>query len=557
MAIDQKPNMNNRNGKAGGSTGVSGSKGSSPSSKAAEEARLHKEMQAVARAMAKKRLQEQQAASGISTSGSKHTGGQKEQTPTASHSSGVKSKGNSSTMNSRNSQAKKPQVNSAKSEAQKQQEMRELARAMARMKMKEEKKGSGAGKNTGINSGKSAGTSTGTASPSISHRPHDHSKHDHSKKDEKKVIPVVEGALPLSVSPDDDDFLKRIDAQLSGEDESRHSRRGRHNRSKNSSSPKNGKNNSGNSQKFQNFKDKVTHPGRTLKELFTVENKAYDPDGGEKVNFKGKSVKNKPRLFSVKKTIRNAFAVLGAMIVIFAVSTILIIATAPKIDPTHIYDQISQSSVIYDQDGKQIDKVSYGQDRTIIKYKDLNKQTVNAFVALEDKTFWKHHGFNWTRMGGAVLQAVTGHGSISGTSTITQQLARNVYLPEIKSQRSLKRKIIEMYYAHQIEKDLSKEQIITAYLNSIYFGFGNYGIEDAAKTYFSKNASQLTLEESAALAALPQSPDTYAFLVQQDSASGSGTIISVNGQNYVVNDISKNRRDTCLDLMEQQGYISK
>lgn len=242
-----------------------------------------------------------------------------------------------------------------------------------------------------------------------------------------------------------------------------------------------------------NFKDKVAIPGRTLKELFTVENKAYDPDGGEKVNFKGKSVKNKPRLFSVKKTIRNAFAVLGAMIVIFAVSTILIIATAPKIDPTHIYDQISQSSVIYDQDGKQIDKVSYGQDRTIIKYKDLNKQTVNAFVALEDKTFWTHHGFNWTRMGGAVLQAVTGHGSISGTSTITQQLARNVYLPEIKSQRSLKRKIIEMYYAHQIEKDLSKEQIITAYLNSIYFGFGNYGIEDAAKTYFSKNASQLTL----------------------------------------------------------------
>ena len=91
MAIDQKPNMNNRNGKAGGSTGVSGSKGSSPSSKAAEEARLHKEMQAVARAMAKKRLQEQQAASGISTSGSKHTGGQKEQTPTAGRSSDRKS----------------------------------------------------------------------------------------------------------------------------------------------------------------------------------------------------------------------------------------------------------------------------------------------------------------------------------------------------------------------------------------------------------------------------------------------------------------------------------
>ena len=210
--------------------------------------------------------------------------------------------------------------------------------------------------------------------------------------------------------------------------------------------------------------------------------------------------------------------------------------TAPKIDPENIYDSIAQSSTLYDQDGVEIDSIDYGQDRTIIKYKDLPEDTINAFVAMEDKTFFKHHGFNWVRMIGAITHGVLGNSQISGTSTITQQLARNVYLPEIKSERSLRRKIIEMFYAFTIENHLSKQEIITAYLNSIYFGYGNYGIEAAANTYFSKHTKDLTLLESAALAAMPQSPDSYALLKDVDSETlnaEDATQIVVDDDTYI------------------------
>ena len=240
--------------------------------------------------------------------------------------------------------------------------------------------------------------------------------------------------------------------------------------------------------------------------------------------------------------------------------TAVTIITAPSIDPKNIYDSISTDSVMYDQDGNKVDTLSSGEQRTIVKYKDIPENMINAIVALEDKTFWKHHGFNWTRMIGAIVQSVTSGGSISGTSTLTQQLARNVYLPDIMSQRSLRRKIIEMYYSVRIELALSKEEIITAYLNSIYYGYGNYGIESAAKCYFNKDVKDLDLIECAALAALPQSPDTYALIKDSDSSTDVTsymTKITVNGKKYYANDIEKDRRSLCLSLMKSQGYITE
>ena len=98
---------------------------------------------------------------------------------------------------------------------------------------------------------------------------------------------------------------------------------------------------------------------------------------------------------------------------------------------------------------------------------------INAIVAIEDKTFYTHHGLNLKRMAGAVLSKLTGHSEeISGTSTITQQLARNVFLADIKSERSLRRKFCEMVYARRIEKAYTKDEILEAYLNTIYLGYG-------------------------------------------------------------------------------------
>lgn len=291
-----------------------------------------------------------------------------------------------------------------------------------------------------------------------------------------------------------------------------------------------------------------------------VENPDYDSSQGETMVKEGKHIKNKPKKFSFFHLFRDIILAGVLCVMIFICYSFVIITKAPKIDPVNIYDNIQQSSVIYNDEGRAVDSAYYTQDRKICKYEDMPENLVNAFVALEDKTFWKHHGFNWTRMIGAVFQSITGSGKISGTSTITQQLARNVYLPETMSTRSIKRKVLEMYYAAVIERKLSKKEIVEAYLNTIYLGFGNYGVEAASESYFGKKPKDLSLVQCASLAALPQAPDSYA-LVQMlgtgETPDDNDTIIKKRPNKYVANDESKNRRETCLALMKDQGYITE
>lgn len=291
-----------------------------------------------------------------------------------------------------------------------------------------------------------------------------------------------------------------------------------------------------------------------------VENPDYDSSQGETIVKEGKHIKNKPKKFSLFHLFRDIILAGVLCVMIFICYSFVIITKAPKIDPVNIYDNIQQSSVIYNDEGRAVDSAYYTQDRKICKYEDMPENLINAFVALEDKTFWKHHGFNWTRMIGAVFQSITGSGKISGTSTITQQLARNVYLPETMSTRSIKRKVLEMYYAAVIERKLSKKEIVEAYLNTIYLGFGNYGVEAASESYFGKKPKDLSLVQCASLAALPQAPDSYA-LVQMlgtgETPDDNDTIIKKRPNKYVANDESKNRRETCLALMKNQGYITE
>ncbi|MDO4745199.1 MAG: transglycosylase domain-containing protein [Bacillota bacterium] len=234
-------------------------------------------------------------------------------------------------------------------------------------------------------------------------------------------------------------------------------------------------------------------------------------------------------------------------------------ATAPRVDTDDVYSMLAQRSIMYDSKGKEIENL-YMDDgnRTIIDYEDIPEDMVNAIVALEDKKFWKHNGFNFIRMGGAVLDSVFGGGQISGTSTVTQQLARNVYLAEIKSQRSISRKLSEMYCTIVLEKNLSKEEIMEAYLNTIYLGFNSYGIEAASQSYFSKPASKMDVLECASLAALPQSPDTYALVKYSTGESDLPVLAKGDGMNYVFNgDITKERRDLILSNMLAEGFITE
>ncbi len=267
----------------------------------------------------------------------------------------------------------------------------------------------------------------------------------------------------------------------------------------------------------------------------------------------------------IKKIFKGFLGICVAMAVFVAIYGFTVIANTPKIDPDNIYDYLSESSVLLDDEGNEIESIYLDSgNRTNIDYKDMPEDLVNAVVAIEDKTFWKHHGFNFWRMMGAVKNSIFSGDSISGTSTITQQLARNVYLSETKSVRSLARKISEAYYTVIIEKNMTKKEIMEAYLNTIYLGNNAYGIESAAKAYFNKDAKDLDLAECAALAALPKAPDSYALVKKKDASEGTtglskSQVVIYENADYIYyynGDVSKNRRETTLKFMKEQGYIT-
>jgi penicillin-binding protein 1A len=165
-----------------------------------------------------------------------------------------------------------------------------------------------------------------------------------------------------------------------------------------------------------------------------------------------------------------------------------------------------EASVVLDRNGDEIAKLFVTQ-RTVVPIDSIGKQTQNAFVAIEDQRFWTHGGVDWRRVVGAMISNVKSGGIAEGSSTITMQLARNVFPDKLPaSQKTLWRKIGEARVARQIEGRYEKPQILELYLNQIYFGHGAYGIESAAQEYFGKHASDLTLAESATLAALPRAP---------------------------------------------------
>lgn len=286
-----------------------------------------------------------------------------------------------------------------------------------------------------------------------------------------------------------------------------------------------------------------------------------DADNTAAVQSDGTAVRKKKYRLNWKRFI---LFLLGLMIIAAAAVGFYvghIISQAPKIDVNDMYTILTESTVVYDDDGKEIDTVYSEENRTIVEYDDIPEDMINAMVALEDKTFWDHHGFNFIRIMGAIKESVFGGGQISGTSTITQQLARNVFLKDSRFDRDIKRKIIEAYYTVIIEKELKKKEIITLYLNTVNFGYGSYGVQAAAQSYFSKDVQDLTLAECASLAALPQLPSTYQlieYVGNNDVSEKDDNILKrTSGGTYLANDASKDRRETCLDLMVEQGYISE
>lgn len=275
--------------------------------------------------------------------------------------------------------------------------------------------------------------------------------------------------------------------------------------------------------------------------------------------------KNRKPMSKKKKILSIIGLALLALILILVVYVGALILTADthNIDADNIYSRLSQRSTIYDDQGKKIESVFTEEgNRANVSYEDLPEEMINAIVAIEDKTFWDHHGFNFVRIMGAIKDSIFGGGQISGTSTLTQQLARNIYLADTKSQRSMNRKILEAYYTVLIEKNLTKQQIVEAYLNTVYLGFNCYGVEAASQAYFGKSVKKLDLLECVSLASLPQSPDAFALVKSYPTgtvevekknvlAKSDSLVYAYNG------DLSANRRQMTLANMVDQGYINQ
>lgn len=169
-----------------------------------------------------------------------------------------------------------------------------------------------------------------------------------------------------------------------------------------------------------------------------------------------------------------------------------------------------------------------------VDLKDVPEQLKNALIATEDKNFYRHNGYDIFGIARSSIQNVIARRAVQGASTLTQQLARILFL---SNERTITRKIKELEISARIEKTISKDQILEMYLNNVYLGSGAYGVSAAAQIYFNKKLNQLTLPELALIAGLPQAPSVY--------------------NPYNNKELAKQRRNQVLKRMYTMKYISK
>ena len=208
-----------------------------------------------------------------------------------------------------------------------------------------------------------------------------------------------------------------------------------------------------------------------------------------------------------------------------------IIKTTPEITG---YKGSSESTQIYSADGELLTRL-YKENRVYVPIDKIPNDLKNAIVAIEDSSFYQHHGIDFWGIPRALVTNIKAGRIVQGFSTITMQLAENALFA--KQQRTYYRKIQEIYLAMQFERLYTKPEILEMYLNEIFMGHSAYGVQIAAHQYFGKDVSELTLSQSALLAGLPKAPNYYSPLRNPEAA--------------------KNRRNIVLNRMKKLGYINQ
>lgn len=196
--------------------------------------------------------------------------------------------------------------------------------------------------------------------------------------------------------------------------------------------------------------------------------------------------------------------------------------------------KVPESTVIYDTNGQKSGALYAARERKYASLNQIPRSVIDAFIAAEDQRFYEHSGIDVKRIFGALWHDIKTTSLQQGASTITQQLVK---LTHLSSEKTLSRKVQEAFLARKLEKQLSKDEILEAYLNTVYFGNGAYGIGSAAQTYFGKQASELTLAEGALLAGIIKSPSGYAPHLNPEA--------------------SLKRRNMILERMKDSGAIAE
>ncbi|MFV0560921.1 MAG: PBP1A family penicillin-binding protein [Enterococcus sp.] len=234
-----------------------------------------------------------------------------------------------------------------------------------------------------------------------------------------------------------------------------------------------------------------------------------------------------------KKYHINKLLILIVLIIVLVTSIYLFILSKQANVET-LKSGLSQSTVIYDKDNEEAGTL-YAQKGTYVELDKISPYIQDAVISTEDKNFYSHHGFDIKGIARAAVRMVLSGGtSGGGGSTITQQLAKNAYLT---LDQTFSRKAKELFLAIEIEKNYSKEEILTMYLNNAYFGNGVWGVQDASRKYFGVDADQVTIGEAATIAGMLKGPGIYNPIDYPENAT--------------------NRRDTVLNLMVTNDKITE
>jgi penicillin-binding protein 1A len=225
-----------------------------------------------------------------------------------------------------------------------------------------------------------------------------------------------------------------------------------------------------------------------------------------------------------------------------ATSGLLLVYTTdlPQVEALEAY-RPSSITELYDDDERVIGSFAL-QRRVVASYDDFAPSLRDALVSIEDKDFYRHSGINFWRIVGAAYRDIESGGRVQGASTLTMQLARNLFL---SPDRSFHRKVQEVMLAIQIERRFTKSQIFTLYANQIFLGSGVYGFEAASEYYFGKPARKLSVEESALLAGLPKGPGIYSPINHPDRA--------VKRRNLVINAMLEDGKITAAQAADARS----